>query len=806
MVAISSYWASVGIRTDEKGLKDVDAYLKKIESKLSRGIGGKGLKLNLFVDEAKFDKHLRGVISRAGKGTPLNLANVTIDPSKLVASIQGVFSRAQFKAPITATISRASLQTIRGQVQAALQGITIGVRTASVTPRGAGGSQGSGSVSAQRRASLTGRGDPSMQEFLMGKPDKSSLSAGNRRYLDAIVGKSFGGVGGNSLTGIAVQGGLGGLARVGGGSVLGRAAGLGGMALGGPLGGAMGLVGSGVISLATSAFTGIWSTLGKVVTLPFQAISGAASMVTGAFYRLALAAIPLVAGFSVVNKNVQETKSRQIALNTTAGRFGSNAATESSWLMNMANREGMAYSSMIDPYTSFMAASAPALGMKQTRGIFEAFNQYGSTHGANKESSGRAMYALSQMASKGTVMSEELNQQMSEAVGYSGMKQLFAEAYQMSMGRTGAGVLKGEKAITELTDAMKKGAVKSAKVLPYLEELMRRDSAAGLAEARNSSVSQQNRFRNQVSEGWMNFSKGGGEAGVSYFWQMMQRFGEWWKSNGFVLGRYFHAAVIGLDAFRLSMMEMWQFITTGQHNSITDWARSLGIDVDAIREALLRLRDAVLKLLGIDSTNVSTILETIIERLITFVNRLQEIANGATRAVNGLGQIKEASVDKNQKYMSSGFIDRTKMFVGEALRNVVDMTPFGKIINANRPTVFGGIGEVIGGTKDATAAAMGSLYDLGTGSGNKSMPLSPTPSAWKPTGWGTSPSQVESVVRRTDNSSGTSQNINLKVTFDGSADVLGLIDKTKLYTEIATVVDSKRAKEYNSALTGATKQ
>ena len=175
------------------------------------------------------------------------------------------------------------------------------------------------------------------------------------------------------------------------------------------MGGALGLATSGIASLAGSAFTGIWSALGKVITLPFQAISGAASMVTGAFYRIALAAVPLVAGFGLVNKNVQETKSRQIALNTTAGRFGSNAATESEWLMGMANREGMAYSSMIDPYTSFMAAAAPALGMNRTRGVFEAFNQYGSTHGATKESSGRAMYALSQIASKGTVMSEEFN-------------------------------------------------------------------------------------------------------------------------------------------------------------------------------------------------------------------------------------------------------------------------------------------------------------------------------------------------------------------------------------------------------------
>ena len=407
MVAISSYFATVGARVDEKSLKDVDKFLAKLEAKLSKGIGGKGLKLNVYIDEAKFDKHLRGVMQRAGKGTPLKLANVTVDPASLAKSIRETIGKAQFRAPIQAVLSRASLSTLRAQVAGALQGLPINVRVGNVAQRGSGG-QSTGSVSSQRRTSLTGHGDPSLQEQWMGKAGKSSLSAGNRRYYDAMVGKAFGGVGGKSLTGMAIQGGFGGLARAGSGSLIGRMVASAGMTLGGPVGGALGLAASGVASLAGSAFTGIWSTLGKVITLPFQAISGAASMVTGAFYRIALAAIPLVAGFSVVNKNVQQVTSRNIALDTTSGRFGSNAEAEKKWLMNMANREGMSYSTMIDPYTSYMAAAAPTLGLEKTRSAFEAFNQYGSTHGATKESSGRALYAFSQMASKGTIMSEEL--------------------------------------------------------------------------------------------------------------------------------------------------------------------------------------------------------------------------------------------------------------------------------------------------------------------------------------------------------------------------------------------------------------
>ena len=219
---IAQYYANVGIKVDEKALKDVDKYLSKLEAKLSKGVGGKGLKLNVYIDEAKFDKHLRGVMQRAGKGTPLKLANVTVDPASLAKSIRETIGKAQFRAPIQAVLSRASLSTLRAQVAGALQGLPINVRVGNVSRSSGGGNRGDGSESARRRASLSGKGDPSLMEQWMGKTGKSSLSAGNRRYYDAMVGKAFGGVGGKSLTGMAIQGSVGGLARDSSGSLTGR--------------------------------------------------------------------------------------------------------------------------------------------------------------------------------------------------------------------------------------------------------------------------------------------------------------------------------------------------------------------------------------------------------------------------------------------------------------------------------------------------------------------------------------------------------------------------------------------------------
>ena len=783
MVGIAQYYASLGVKVDEKSIKDVDKFLSKIESRLSKTAGKKGLAVNLYVDEAKFHKHLQGVLNRAGKSSPFKLANVTIDPIKLVASVRDVFARAQFKAPISATISRASLQTLRSQVQAALQGIAIGVRTGSVAPRGAGGSRGTGSEAERRRASLTGRGDPSLQEFLMGKPDRSSLSAGNRRYLDAIVGKTFGGVGGNSLTGMAIQGGFGGLARSGGSSFLGRAAGMAGMALGGPFGGAMGLVGSGVVSLAGQAFTGIWSTLGKVITLPFQAISGAASMVTGAFYKIALAAVPLVAGFGYINKFVQKESQQQIALNTVSKSLGSSGQVEQKWLMNMANRDGMRYGTLIEPYTSFIASASPAMGLGMAKNVFEAFTQFGLTRGAGDVSMGLAMKAVSQMAGKGKIQAEELRGQLGDAPGFGEMQGIFAEAYQRSLGRTGAEVKKGQKAIEELNDSMKKGNVLSEKVLPFVAEIAKQMAAGGIAEARQASFAQQNRFMNQLRTGRDTFRESGGETGIAFFWQMMQRIGDWWTANAAAIGRAFETSMYWLDVFRLGVLEFYQFVSTGKENSFTDWLKGLGVDVDLIYLSFKNLKQAIFQLLGIDTGSASTNLQIIAERLTTFVNNLSAIVRGVEQVVNGLNQIKVGVVTNQQRYgEGTTFADRTRNALSDVASNISKYTPFGKFFNYDNNSITGGIKTILKGITGSTAEAAGSLKNLAVGGGQYPLPISPKAPDWKPEGWGTTPSQaVPGPTRRSDYAPNQNVNHTIKIEVTGNAEAISALmdDRSK---------------------------
>lgn len=412
MTSLVQYYASVGIKVDEKALKDVDRFLAKIESKLSKAGSSKGLRINAYVDESKLSKHLQSVFSKLGKGLPLKLGNVTVDPASLGKSIREQLAKATFRAPITAVLNRASLATVRQQLQAALVGINISPRVSSASispprtpspsvPEGSGSpgrNPGRGEEAERRRRSLTGRGDPSLQEFLGGTYSRSSLTAGNRRFVDAIMQRGLGGVGGQgTLTNMAIEGGLGGVARKGAGSMLGRGVGMLGLRMAGPVGGALGLVGSGLVSGATSLVGGIWSTLGKVITTPFSMLGSAVSTVTSAFYRVALAAVPLVAGFGYINRKVQEGSQRSIALNTVATSLGSSGQAEQKFLMNMSNREGMRFDTLVEPYTSFIASASPAMGLDMAKNVFESFTQFGLTRGAGDVSMGLALKAISQI-------------------------------------------------------------------------------------------------------------------------------------------------------------------------------------------------------------------------------------------------------------------------------------------------------------------------------------------------------------------------------------------------------------------------
>ena len=380
------------------------------------------------------------------------------------------------------------------------------------------------------------------------------------------------------------------------------------------------------------------------------------------------------------------------------------------------------------------------------------------------------------------------------------MQGIFAQAYQRSLGRSGSQMKEGQKAIEELNDAMKKGNVLSEKVLPFVAEIAKQMAAGGIEEARLSSFAQQNRFMNQLRTGRDAFRTNGGESGIAFFWQMMQRIGDWWTSNAAGLGRAFETTMYWLDAFRLGVYEFAQFVSTGQGNSFTDWLKGLGLDVDSIYSAFADLKAAIMQLLGLDSTGASNNLQILGDRLVTFVNSLASIVRSVEQVINGLNQIKVGVVTNQQKYgEGTTFADRTRSALGDIGSNLMRYTPFGKFFNYDKNTISGGIGTVASGIMGGTGNAVSSLSNLALGGGQYALPISPSQQGWTPT---TPTDLSSSMTRRSDFGSTSTQNVNVKLEVQGNAEVINALIDDRTRTQFPVFL----SQELSKAIVQAPKQ
>lgn len=681
-VGIASYWASVGVKTDDKALRDVDEYLRKIENKLKKGQ------------------------SSAGKGLVLN---VSINQRMLRKSIADTIEKGVFRAQITPILSKSSLAAVRQQIQSLF---TTPINVKVSVPRQTAQSSGGGSRSSSKRMDGYNqdafnpnpwggsKGGPSILERIRGRPERGSLSAANRRYYDA-TGKSLF-ASGNSVTGWIGETVGGGLVSQGASTMAGRAgitlaSSIGGMRAGGVVG-----AGLGVLTMGLKGAGAVWSGLGKMITTPFSLIGGAASAVTSAFYRVAMAAAPLVLAFGYTNKRVQDITSKNIATDSSASRFGTTGKIERDWLYKMSMSEGMRYEDLLMPYSSFLNAYAPKQGVQASRDMFQAFSQYGRVSGATKESSSRAFYALSQMASKGNITSEELNQQLAEAQGYSGAKQLFAEAFLMSKGKTKEQAKADSDAIQKLTDEMKKGNVKADKVFPFLTQLLMEASASGIDAARGSSGAQEDRFWNRMYKGWENFTKGGGEKGIAAFWEDLQTsIGAWFEENGSWLGKQFEVLVWRFRVLRQGITEFVQFMYGGENNSLSNFlAQEYDIDLGQVRAFFRELwetaKDVSLnlgKMIGLIDDNGKFDFNEFGKRINNFITKIGE----------AVGHLKNMLY-----YLSHSFAQIGQVLEG-GLGSVIASQIPGTKSNALLGAAITNAGYAFGSFGQATGSAFGAL-------------------------------------------------------------------------------------------------
>jgi tape measure domain-containing protein len=152
-------------------------------------------------------------------------------------------------------------------------------------------------------------------------------------------------------------------------------------------------------------------------------------------------------------------KSVQIIDELTRVKLGLEAVSSSSeqvtrrwqFLSDLADKTGQDIGKLSSVYVSFAGATKDtALEGAAGDKIFRSFSNAFSALGKSSEVAERGLYAVQQMISKGKVSSEELNQQLAEALP--GANRILAQSLKLST--------------AELADMMKKGKILTVDVLP----------------------------------------------------------------------------------------------------------------------------------------------------------------------------------------------------------------------------------------------------------------------------------------------------------------------------------------------------
>lgn len=228
------------------------------------------------------------------------------------------------------------------------------------------------------------------------------------------------------------------------------------------------------------------------------------------FMRGAIPGLGAAFAFAQLNKINQQMVAQQNAMTATMGGEAE-GAVQSKWVKDLSNKIGMDYRQVAPAYTK-MLASGQTSGMstESVQNIFQGVSEYGRVMGLDNESMKGSMKAIEQMMNKGQVMSEELKSQLAERMP--GAMSAMAEA---------AGFGKGTDAVAKLMDAMKKGTVKSDKVLEEFGNILaiRARQGGALQKAMESTAAQQARFNNAFSDSVKVFSEAGFDAGMGRFFK-----------------------------------------------------------------------------------------------------------------------------------------------------------------------------------------------------------------------------------------------------------------------------------------------
>ncbi|MBV5229328.1 tape measure protein [Escherichia coli] len=299
--------------------------------------------------------------------------------------------------------------------------------------------------------------------------------------------------------------------------------------------------------------------------------------------------------------------------------FGDQSTQVKKFIQDLTQITGMDTTETQAQFASFGASAKNTMGLEGSEELFKNLTGYARLMGRSDEQIQRALTAVSQMASKGQVMSEELKGQLSEALP--GATQAFAKALGLT-----------EK---QLFDKMKNGDVKASDALPkFAKELGSQiDSRGGWKAIQDSTQTMLGNLKNTWNNSLTDIFRGS-ENGLQDFTRslttLLNSLGGSGKSLGESLGSLMTDMSHGVDSLTDISYRVRGFFdeVTLAYRGLTDEQKKV---VDALGSGLI---NSLKVLAGVIAVNKVVGVTRSIYGLMTAITRLGQVADTTADNVN----------------------------------------------------------------------------------------------------------------------------------------------------------------------------
>lgn len=299
--------------------------------------------------------------------------------------------------------------------------------------------------------------------------------------------------------------------------------------------------------------------------------------------------------------------------------FGDQSTQVKKFIQDLTQITGMDTTETQAQFASFGASAKNTMGLEGSEELFKNLTGYARLMGRSDEQIQRALTAVSQMASKGQVMAEELKGQLSEALP--GATQAFAKALGLT-----------EK---QLFDKMKNGDVKASDALPkFAKELGSQiDSRGGWKAIQDSTQTMLGNLKNTWNNSLTDIFRGS-ENGLQDFTRSLTTLLNALGGSGKSLGEHFGDLMTdmshGVDSLTDISYRVRAFFdeVTLAYRGLTDEQKKV---VDALGSGLI---NSLKVLAGVIAVNKVVGVTRSIYGLMTAITRLGQVADTTADNVN----------------------------------------------------------------------------------------------------------------------------------------------------------------------------